>query len=539
MEALKEFYKSRTEQFLKTVVCFDDQAYEDSLLGPNMVASLPGSGFDDSEDSFSDISEVEDTAELTDIQSHSLNAQELTGSFAAKGIQCSVIKTSDEPLDAKRQIVTMSMAADIMLLDWQLENLSDEYKTTLIGDAIVEILRNDQEGGGRLRLIVIFSGEKEEGVLSTLTQKLSDLHFSRTPGSYELKHGSTKIVFIGKPEGVSCSEVKLTSYDQLPEIVIGHFTNLIEGILPITAVSAISTLREKTHHLLAKFGSDLDGSVVAHKCLIPDPNDAETYITNLISDEISVLLSNPTVSEALSPNRVGQWLDDKFSSESERQHKLWSKAATSQYHSDKTVLINQNSDPVIKVKQARRTVLETLCDVENHAEMSMLTKIQCSNSSKILQSIPKLSLGTIIATNDNRYLLCIQPLCDSVRISPTEGRAFPFIPLRQVGFNMNNIPDFCLPDQAEKVWCKVGKNPMDILMYPFKGSSHGTVEGKESKPTGESSRANYFFESEIEEGKTLFFRWVANLKLPFAQRVSSKIAERLHTPGVDDYELLR
>ena len=277
--------------------------------------------------------EAEAEAEQSSIQNHSLDARHLTETFASKGILCSVIKTSDEATSAKRQIVSMSMAADIMLLDWQLENLSDEYKTTLIGDAIVEILQNDQDSGGRLRLIAIFSGEKEEGVLSTLSEKLSDLHFIREPNSCELTHKSTKIVFIGKPEGVSSSDVKLTSYDQLPDKIIDHFTDLIEGILPITAVSAISTLREKTHYLLAKFSSDLDGPVVAHKCLIPDPNDAELYVTNLITDEISVLLSSPEVSEAISSQRVGQWLDEQSSLEPETI--VWAKAATIQYHEKK------------------------------------------------------------------------------------------------------------------------------------------------------------------------------------------------------------
>ena len=53
MEALRDFYKSKAEQFLKTVVCFDDQAYEEAQTNTNLVANLPDNGFADSGDDYS------------------------------------------------------------------------------------------------------------------------------------------------------------------------------------------------------------------------------------------------------------------------------------------------------------------------------------------------------------------------------------------------------------------------------------------------------------------------------------------------------
>ena len=80
---------------------------------------------------------------------------------------------------------------------------------------------------------------------------------------------------------------------------------------------------------------------------------------------------------------------------------------------------------------------------------------------------------------------------------------------------------------------------MNIVMHPFKGSPNGVVEGKVQKSGENDSLKSFAFESERENESIVSVRWVANLKLPFAHKISSGLAERLHTPGVDDYEPLR
>ena len=538
MDVLTEFYQDRAAQFLKTVVCFDDQAYEDTHDGTVLTASLPDSGFDDESTTEQHLSKKEEPGNAgTSLIANRLDEKHLTGAFADKGILCSVIKTENNAKAVKQQILSMSKSADIMLLDWQLENLGPTQQKTLIGEIIYTILQEDENAGGRLRLIVIFSGEKENAVLSDLSERLEDLRFTLDSGNNHISKGTTKIVFIGKPGGASSDAVRLDNYTDLPEKVIAHFTSLISGILPVTAVSAISAIREQTHHLLAKFPAELDHALVAHKCLIPDPDDAAQYLTNLISDAISVLVSEKDVSKALSSEKVAQWLEMKFGSD----HKdfSWLKAITSEYQLEKIELINKYRNNKLGKSKTKKTVLETLsvCE-ESHTKMSILTKVLRSCVSDVPNSAPDLTMGVVVATSDDEYLLCIQPLCDSVRIKSESTRKFPFLPLTQIqNFSAESpeppFPDLCLPDINGNVWCKVDRQPMHLIVHAFSGGQSGCVQSRKDKN-------RFFFDTAGEEaGKALSFRWVADLKIPFVQRISSGLAERMHTLGVDDYEVLR
>ena len=544
MEALAKFYQTRAAEFLKTVVCFDDQAYEKTHGSTALTANRPDSGFGDEnpeEENFTTEEEELDDSSTT----HRLDERRLTDAFAEKGILCSVIKTENTARAVERQILAMSKSADIMLLDWQLENLEAKDKNTLVGDVVYKILQEDEKAGGRLRLIVIFSGEKEKGVLDVLSKKLEDLHFTHHSDTDQITKDATKIVFIGKPGGESSDRFKLGSYAELPDKVIEYFTSLVSGILPVTAVSAISAIREQTHHLLARFPAELDSALIAHKCLIPDPDDAAPYLISLISDAISVLVSQQEVSEALSPEVVGLWLEERL--KHKKDELSWMKPITREYEPDKIKLIKEKGKKSLKKNAIKKTVLDTLSvNHENHKKMSILTKVMRYCDSGLPNTAPNLTLGVVVETAEGQYLLCIQPLCDAVRIKVGSPRKFPFLPLTRIpDLSSENTlpaspPDLCLPDRDSKAWCKVDKHPMHLVVHRFNGGQSGCVESKEKVIDQKTGETRFFFDLAGGEGdKPQSLRWVADLKIPFVQRISSGLAERLHTLGVDDYEVLR
>ncbi|MBF4343806.1 hypothetical protein EAY39_24295, partial [Vibrio anguillarum] len=100
--------------------------------------------------------------------SHPLNTLELTSAFYNLGIMAGIHQPQiiDETPDkfAKKTVVA-SMSADIIILDWMLKKHDDRYSQ----EVVKEVLSKDAISGGRLRAIVIYTGEPK---LNDLRNKL-------------------------------------------------------------------------------------------------------------------------------------------------------------------------------------------------------------------------------------------------------------------------------------------------------------------------------------------------------------------------------
>ena len=109
MAELKEFYQEKVEGFLKTVVCFDDEAVWSKRSDPPPAAKTAVRA----DDGFSGPTEVDRNVQVsseneksigTAVESRELDAQLLTDAFAEKGVLCSVIVPHPNPEGIKNQI---------------------------------------------------------------------------------------------------------------------------------------------------------------------------------------------------------------------------------------------------------------------------------------------------------------------------------------------------------------------------------------------------------------------------------------------------
>ena len=83
-----------------------------------------------------------------------------------------------------------------------------------------------------------------------------------------------------------------------------------------------------------------------------------------------------------------------------------------------------------------------------------------------------LHLGTVIQSPSGEYLLCVQPICDSVRITD-DGRAFPFLKL---AISDDDKKQLVIPGDGGVKWKSllILKNPRDIVMEHFSPSGAET-----------------------------------------------------------------
>jgi hypothetical protein len=160
-------------------------------------------------------------------------------------------------------------------------------------------------------------------------------------------------------------------------------------------------------------------------------------------------------------------------------------------------------------------------------EFAILTTLK----STYLQKEPVLRLGTILkeVKDSNagdvkpRYWVCIQPLCDCVRIKGK--RAFPFLKMSR---NDDQF-DLVLPEGGDNyVKVRISYRPYESKLIEYRADKTETVI---SKREGEK-----FIFTSTENKK---YEWVAELKFEHAQRIVNKYATEQSRVGLDESEWLR
>lgn len=526
MDALSTFYQDRASAFIKTVVCFDDKA-EYRLMRPNTSEALVATRVDDG--FFGAPSESREFVE-NDVcvipASDELDARALTEAFADRGILCSVIIPHTAPDAIDTQISTLAKSADITILDWKLGEITPR-------DSIAKIIEEDNAAGGKLRLIIIFSDADPASVMTDLASVVHGHGFVLDEGGREFSGPHARIVFFSKP-GAAVSLGPVVTYEKLPEEVIKEFTKLTSGLLPAAALTAITEIREHTHHLIATFSSTLDGAFLTHRCLIPDPNDSEQFLLDLLEGEIGSILHKSNVREAVNSDRCCAWVtgNDSISSD---ERKIVLNALQNYRRNNKTKGF-QKLFCSEKEKEVAEKVLELFYKTNPSnlsvakRELSVLATLDaCGRQAKA----PRLQLGAIVKDHSqSKYLLCIQPLCDSLRIKHDEAREFPFLVLENYDFRSDQSSlELCIPHRNETLWLTVKTLPKNLITYPFNGKSatEGFVEAC-------SEGGSYFFKN---SDSSIKLEWLAALKIGKAQRIASQLAARIHTLGIDEFEWLR
>ena len=298
----KDLSVQNVARFLQTVVVVDDKARH----------RPPPANGDDS--SFSSTAE---TGNETPIGAHAnlvspqpdaagslvdpedLDAKALVDGFAKEGIACTVLCPYSED-NVVTQVTKVAELADIVVLDWILDRDNGERTTKLIRKLISE-----ESGPDRIRLIAIYTGERD---LRTITNKVSDelsAHFGEAPiqpSEFEAVKGPVRIAVFGKehtpvPSEDTCLTDRIVDISELPNRLIYEFAEMTTGLLPNVAIAGLSEIRAQTHRLLTKFSSSLDPAYLGHRLLIPHPSDAEEEVVAMLVAEVLSILEHGEVAK--------------------------------------------------------------------------------------------------------------------------------------------------------------------------------------------------------------------------------------------------
>ena len=456
MSAFKTHCHDIVKEYVQTVLIIDDGAgLKENNLGENDAEIIE---FND--DSFNPMTQEEDevAVDLADIDlfqphnvTHSLNALELTNAFYDLGIVAGLyqpkIIAEESPEAFAHKVKKVSATADIIILDWMLIDHDDRYSKAIVK----QVLAQDLQMGGRLRTIIIYTGESRLHELrDSLWDYLDDESLDKS-ADYQISSEHLSIVFYNKG---NIPGLRFVSERDLPNKALNEFSSLVDGLVPAFAMKVSSTIRNSTGRLISKFNKELDVGYLVHRALLPNVNDSEVFmLENIVSYLRNVLAINQIDKHALNAEKINEWVEDnyeKFTKKIDVSKKEVdvSKEQLSRFLTDgfeKSVydvlitsgVTEKNARKFVESKSSILKLISILdTDEQKSSDSSKVLAVQTSfrrTFCDILNNIelPYLTQGTILyRKKDGDFYLCVTPKCDTARVESV--RMFSFTKLTRL-----------------------------------------------------------------------------------------------------------
>jgi len=453
-----------------------------------------------------------------------IDVNRITQSFARQGMICGTISPQDEQSDYENLVKTAARA-DILILDWQLNTQTNENVLPLIQEILNNHLKN------QLRLIAIYTGETEpDQILNQIRGVFHEGDQTDFSGNEHnrIDLGSHRIMVYLKPGTASRHENLIVDERGLVDHLIADFANKIAGLMSGLALTALTAVRENVYRILKCFGSDLDPAFLAHRACLPQPQDSEQHIIEQITSELYGII-NDVITDQPSPagiEAIKRWCDERFEEDQvifknpkiykEGVLKILEYGIENQKAPMKGKNYNLLSDGFSKGSSSSNEL--------DHRLASLMCFRQV-----FTESLRQLSTGTVIkCLDDQEFLLCITPKCDTVRLkNPT-----PFLFLNLRSETIGSALKLVVPvTEKEFQIMKISMHPTDWRIIEFEPKSDSkcvTTELSESD--------QIYFLGNADNRK---YQWIGELKPEFAQTIAHSIGQTMSRVPINKSEWLR
>jgi Response receiver domain len=538
-----------TREFAHTMIVVDDEAWKAhsltatpraGLRPPRRGVPLPG---------------VDSSQQEMFLIRHALDTEQLVSAAMDLGLICSVIRPP-KGKSITAQVGSAAKRADIVCLDWELHNDGGNSATQII----TEIARSDEKRNGRLRLIAIYTGDMNnnqilEKVFTAFSKSYQTrFKLKRDAVRIESNHG-LRIVCLFKAHGIQLADARKERQVKeidLPERLQKEFALLAGGLLSNVALATIASIRDSTHHVLAKMTESMDAPYFHHRAVLPMASDAEEYSVDLVLSDLKSAVDKRGVAQKYAgPDAIAARIRE-IAHHAPTLHLRYEAAgadANFEVTVDDTIKLITEGNVVAhaKIPPAKRpgvksfknemSTLFTKDSDSAHCAMrqfAVLTGVRAHPGSHLYKDgakRPQLGLGTVIRNLKGAYFLCLQASCDSVRV--TKRSAFLFVPLH----NTDEKADHFVP-----VLGRGGKVQYVGLAVP--ATAYAQSLSVLFDPDGKTQTV---LANKIKRHRGLFFtdasggiyRWVADLKQRRALRTAQKLGQSLGRLGFDEFEPFR
>ena len=482
---------------------------------------------------------------------HYFPTKRVSAAFSKNQKICSIIApTSVREFDEYSN--SLFKKSDVLVLDWYLKfdeevvvNEEEDADDNIEGKHTLRCLKGIAEDAGteKLRLILIYTSRDQlERISGEILSALSIFDYKKSGYCIESPSKNVKILIRIKDDDNEhqgeMAEYKL-SPEQLPSFILDEFTLMTMGLIPNYALSCISQIRENSSKILWVMSKDLDAPFMCHKLSIPNKDDANELITECFASLLECLLSNNS-------NIINDW-EEPWANAIINAHRNVELVTGCEIDIDvdfvKKVLLSKKDTlrkrlnealPIgKKIKdenelEAPDNIIKLFIDDADYArgvKDKFATFVQRRNLVKTLDNVPMLTLGSVVKDeNTNKYFLCIQQSCDSIRVK--QPRKFLFLPLSE---KVNGKEQPCIiVDSGLHLF--VDLKSYNLTQYVLKPDE----ESKTIRAVQDGNN-QYVFEVINQQ----YLRWICDIKKTLALRIVNQYTSQLSRVGVDQPEWVR
>lgn len=541
---------SAVRKFLKSAVVIDNQPYV-----PQPLHTAPPSTFSTSStidsgmgDDFEELlaPSPEENTLSDDVLAHILDVRKVSDAFAGNGMACAFVLPDDgdpDVISIERRVLGAAKISDIVVIDWYLR----DNVPVLTLELLEKIALDDVRESGRMRLICVYTGQPLDAQIFTDVKAAiakGGILLDDIPNNpYCAKNSSCVVVLLNKTE-VPPSELSTT--------LIKHFALFAEGLLPSFALAAVGAIRKNIHHMVTRFGSDLDSSYVANRLITNPPEDVAELIRELLVAECDNALGIESIADQyLDKTAIEAWIskNENFFVEQPYGKNLSVDANLC------SLLLNNGIDNTGAKNGTKKTIEfpvkhrnkvsialagSEVKSKQSEAAFSKLVvfKREAFGDTKLIGGDgwrPSLTTGTLVRMQEGeakRYFVCLTPACDTLRLSDET----PFVFL-----------EAAIDDQCYSVILRE-ENGEDRGLY-FRGK-HPTLMTYKFLPDEKSQRIRGELH-DTEHGKPFFtfsasassgsqrFTWLGEIRYARAASEMAKLAGNWMRIGISDSEYLR
>lgn len=372
---------------------------------------------------------------------HPLDTLSLTNAFFEEGIVAGIYQPKIQNDQTPEQFASIARSAcekaDIIILDWILKDRKSDFSKAIVK----EILRSDSENGGRIRAIMIYTGESH---LNDLRDELCDYltgYSFETNIDFEIHSSNLIISFYNKDhQAYDFAPERAVSESEVPTAALESFSMLVNGLIPAFAIKSAASIRKNTGRIISRFGKNLDSGYLAHRVLLPRPDDSEVFmLENFVSYMRNILAISRVDNSTLGACTIEKWIkynDDKL------DKKIIHADITCQIELADMIKLSKegfsgNLSKVIYKKN--KSISNEFDDISKKPSLNAISIFNTDRAKVIESSIelsilssfrrtfkditginesPYLTQGSLVySKNINQFMLCITPKCDTVRVN--------------------------------------------------------------------------------------------------------------------------
>ncbi len=474
---------------------------------------------------------------------HPLDARILGDEFAAHGIVAHVMQPiSGEAESAFDKAVVQTCArVDVVVIDWHLGD-EGERATTLIK----RLLGSDKRQ--RLRLLAVYTGDPD---LKAVAVKLRDaLQLELDEARCLLTSATVRVIVLAKGGTTVAGDLLglVTSEQELPGRLIDEFARHSPGLLSNLVLAFLAAVRDNTHRVISLFPPSMDAPYLADRAAQAIPSDAEDLAIALVAQALEGVVEPQKLRKFVDLDAIGAWLYAQ--KKSGTPFAVPADGEKVAVPVDRKLLLQLMRDgrekiEVPNVSKKRWSTAPSLTAVwcggasHQHLDHALAQLIGLARTHTFPETgrIPELRLGTLVmkpagsAVKDRHYV-CIQPVCDSIRLE--EPRDFIFLPITIVADHQ--FIDFDLAFQrldGSPITGELDMRPYDVVTFKFAPNTKSNAVAARRRQL----RARRRWAFRTQTGTQLY--WLADLRNEQAQRIVHSFATRASRVGLAESEWAR